>query len=53
LGNTEEANMDINELASSVAISAKTRRIKELLLSVDYKKTGAVSTTIHKIFKKN
>jgi len=24
----------------------------ELLLSVDYKKTGAVSTTIHKIFKK-
>jgi len=43
---------EVNELASSVEMSATTRTISTILTSIDYKKAGAVSTTIHKIFKK-
>jgi len=52
LTNTEQANIEVNELASSVAMSATTRTISTILTSIDYKKAGAVSTTIQKIFKK-
>jgi len=39
-------------LTNSVALSAVTKTIIQLLNSADHKKTGAVSTTIHKIFDK-
>jgi len=42
----------MNDLSTCVAISAQPKAIADILTSSDYKKAGAVSTTIHKIFKK-